>query len=276
MSPLKKIRKFLNRPYPSPDSYKIEVREIFIAALIVAFFLFAFQPFGLSFYNGSTLLLCLGFGMVTFVIGTAYTFCVRYFLRVYKEGDSWNIKKWIIDLFFMILFIAIGNYLFITYIFNLPLSLSGLLFMTFSTLLVAIIPMVFFGFQNQLRLERLHRKKALEITSNLKTGSENESIVGAVKEPILAIESMQNYIHIYKLIEGNIQKETQRMTLSKAVDEFANHDLQKCHRSYLVNITQVKNVTGNAQGLKLEMMYSDCPIIPVSRAYISIIRNVLN
>ena len=48
----------------------------------------------------------------------------------------------------------------------------------------------------------------------------------------------------------------------------------RCHKSYLVNLHQVKHISGNAQGHKLHLFYGD-ELIPVSRKNNSIIKEKL-
>ena len=67
------------------------------------------------------------------------------------------------------------------------------------------------------------------------------------------------------LTENTLKKVTYRVILSSfevQLKEASN--LVRRHRSYIVNLKKVKNISGNAQGLKLELI-NQSEIIPVSR-----------
>jgi len=46
----------------------------------------------------------------------------------------------------------------------------------------------------------------------------------------------------------------------------------KCHRAFLVNIANIEQAKGNAQGLRLQLKHTDDEI-PVSRNYINDLRD---
>ena len=74
------------------------------------------------------------------------------------------------------------------------------------------------------------------------------------------------------LDENTLKKVTYRVTLSSLEIQLKEaSSLIRCHRSYLVNLNKVKNISGNAQGLKLELI-NQSEIIPVSRNYIPIVK----
>jgi DNA-binding LytR/AlgR family response regulator len=47
----------------------------------------------------------------------------------------------------------------------------------------------------------------------------------------------------------------------------SGHDFFRCHRTYIVNTSKIADVSGNAQGLKLEIEKTEFKI-PVSRSQI--------
>ena len=74
------------------------------------------------------------------------------------------------------------------------------------------------------------------------------------------------------LDENKLKKVTHRVTLlSFEIQLKEVFSLVRCHRSYMVNLNKVKNISGNAQGLKLELI-NHSEIIPVSRKYIPIVK----
>ena len=59
--------------------------------------------------------------------------------------------------------------------------------------------------------------------------------------------------------------------IHKEIQVKESSSLKRCHRSHLVNLKKVKNISGNAQGLKLELI-NQSEMVPVSRNYIPIIK----
>ena len=72
--------------------------------------------------------------------------------------------------------------------------------------------------------------------------------------------------------QNELKKVTYRVTLSSFEAQLEKSSgLVRCHRSYLVNLKNVENISGNAQGLKLELK-NQSEMVPVSRKYIPIVR----
>ena len=55
--------------------------------------------------------------------------------------------------------------------------------------------------------------------------------------------------------------------LTKIATQITQPYIQRCHRSYLLNLHQIKYVDGNSRGLQLQLLDTD-RIIPVSRKYV--------
>jgi len=51
--------------------------------------------------------------------------------------------------------------------------------------------------------------------------------------------------------------------------------LFKSHRSYLVNISRIRNITGNSQNAKIEFNYDDLHI-PLSKSYYKTVKSALS
>ncbi|NAS12997.1 LytTR family transcriptional regulator DNA-binding domain-containing protein [Poritiphilus flavus] len=70
------------------------------------------------------------------------------------------------------------------------------------------------------------------------------------KQESLFVKSSENYVEIFYEKEHDIQHETFRNTLGEISRQAAF--LRQCHRSYLVNISNIKMVKGNSQNAKIE------------------------
>ena len=81
---------------------------------------------------------------------------------------------------------------------------------------------------------------------------------------LLFIQADDNYCTIFWM-EGNIvQKKLLRINLKNLESQFNNSFTIRCHRSYIVNVHAISNVTGNTNGYKLRVKDTE-HFIPVSR-----------
>ena len=90
---------------------------------------------------------------------------------------------------------------------------------------------------------------------------------------LIYIQAADNYLEIIFLENKVLSKKLIRNTL-KSISELIEKDFPqffRCHKSYLINLHQVKHLSGNAQGYKLYLFYGNEPI-PVSRQNNSIIK----
>lgn len=75
-----------------------------------------------------------------------------------------------------------------------------------------------------------------------------------------------NYIELAICSNGNLTTGLKRISLKQFEVQVAHYSfLFRCHRAYLVNLMQVKNVSGNSQGYLLSLDHAQ-ERIPVSRA----------
>ncbi len=88
---------------------------------------------------------------------------------------------------------------------------------------------------------------------------------------ILYLEAQQNYVEVcyYEKERQQVQRKLLRNTLSQLEKQLLETNVIRCHRSFLVNLSRIEKVTGNAQGLKLKLEHLPDQIIPVSRKYIA-------
>ena len=92
---------------------------------------------------------------------------------------------------------------------------------------------------------------------------------------LLFLESQDNYVAIFFLEEQKIRKTLLRTSLKTIEQEVDRIPLQRCHRSYMVNLLQVERIKGNAHRLDL-YLGEKVGIIPVSRRYVYSIRKAMS
>ncbi|MBL0740293.1 LytR/AlgR family response regulator transcription factor [Chryseolinea lacunae] len=82
---------------------------------------------------------------------------------------------------------------------------------------------------------------------------------------LLYIEADDNYSTVVWRDGKGIHKKLLRANLKNIEGQIDNNFAIRCHRSYLVNVNAIGNISGNANGYKLQILDTDISI-PVSRA----------
>ena len=125
---------------------------------------------------------------------------------------------------------------------------------------------------------RLAERVQAEAVSESRSAEAREEVLleGGTKESLtldpvrlLYAESEGNYVRLHYLDadSGKPAVKLLRLTLKQAEDAFLDYSyIIRCHRAYLVNLHQVAQVSGNAQGYRLHL--EGCGTeVPVSRSY---------
>jgi tetratricopeptide (TPR) repeat protein len=100
----------------------------------------------------------------------------------------------------------------------------------------------------------------------IKTDNINESI-RLLYHQIICFEANDNYTAIYFLKEGNLKKELYRITLKKIEAQLIDYkEFIRCHKSFIINISFLRKISGNAQKYKMHFLNLDFEV-PVSRSF---------
>lgn len=86
-------------------------------------------------------------------------------------------------------------------------------------------------------------------------------------ESLIYIEAADNYTCIHYLNKGAVRKTMIRSSLKRIGEQLSNSNVRRCHRSYMVNLDQVKIIRRGKEGAHLEMGIDGVPDIPISKTY---------
>lgn len=272
----------LNAPFPY---YLNDDRKNTILCIAVGLFVFLFHLVYKTPGNYISLTYAQKalFGGVTF--GVMYFHIVlipNIFTFSFVDTIRWTVKKYILHVLWICLVIACINAtvdklyictelpltVIVPHVFQ-QIALTGIIPITIMTLL----------FRNNLLQQNL--KSAIsanqEITKieNLKneTSKAGNSITIysdtsetlTFKLPdLLFIEADDNYSTVFWKNGHGIEKKLLRINLKNIESQLNNTYAIRCHRSYIVNVHAIANITGNTNGYKLQIRDSDFSI-PVSR-----------
>lgn len=279
----------LKQPFPDKDTLPKSMLTIFWVGIFVALFLFLIRPFSIEGEWADLAVASAGFGAVTVVFGWIFEFSTRYIFRLKMDGSSWTLGKWILTSIILIVWIALGNYLFVNWLMDWrAMGYFSFLRMIGYTSLIGIFPVTLSGIIIQLKAAQKNEEVATDISEHLHTDRDPEKVKTIVLEAengqqlnlkvsdVLYVEAMQNYIMVWYVQNSEPQKMVLRTTLTATEEQLKNTDVIRCHRSYLVNVDKIETVTGNAQGLKLKLLNVSGVEVPVSRSFIPAIRELLN
>ncbi len=273
-------RQFLAKPFPQEESFLGSVRIIALICVFVVLFLYIFKPFGIHTMESKQLLICVGFGVVSFLASVLYELIIVFVLKIKGAAANFTFGKWIIYLVGVMFFISLANFLFVRIVVFGYIEWALFPYMVRGTLAIGIFPIVTMGALALLRQEKkyqtiaeeINQKDASSSSRNLDATSKGEHIFDIPLDQVRYVEAMQNYIKIgYLDTQGQLQEKMERATLKSLLAEPLNQSILRCHRSFLVNRGSIVSTSGNAQGLLLSLAGCDKQV-PVSRSYISSFR----
>jgi len=273
------------QPYPVQNETKVKIFTSLGMGLFVFAFLYIFRPFGLNNLPFEyALSFLLGYGIITTLCLIFNFFLLPKILINLFNEEKWTVGKEILFILWIIFMIGIANSIYS--VINLSaftlvsLSYKTLFFFQFVTLAVASLPVVILVLIKNLRLTKKNLQLALAISNNLnhkqRLSGNKEELVTIESENkkdnfttnainIIAISAADNYIEINYEENNVLKKKLIRSTLKIARDNLKSYTaFYRCHRTWIVNLDHIRNVSGNSQGYKLIMKHEEL-IIPVSR-----------
>lgn len=298
---------FLNRPYQFSFIPSRRIKQIVPIGFCVFLFLILFKPFGLE--NSPDYIIFSSY-MVTCgtFAGLLTTVLIPLIFPKYFNENKWTLKRnlvwviWINIIFAIIMFSALNIYLIFKYSIFHEFSFENFLWWVYIQLIFGVPLGVIINLVNQYYLLKKHNKIADNINNAVEKEKLEQSQTSLEQDQqkripnneskqlefeinkfekvtfgvdnLIYVEALGNYINIAYYNKEN-RKITIRETISNVEQKIGVSKLiYKPHRSYLVNVQNIENVTGDSQGLKIHLKDSEM-IIPVSRNKIKEFRTFL-
>ena len=129
------------------------------------------------------------------------------------------------------------------------------------------------------KLDQLTKNTSLEFRERqmISFRDETEKLRFSIKSrDILFVESTDNYVTVHTNEEGKIKKVMLRNTMKRLEKELEGTMIQRCHRSYMVNFENIKQVKLISANLYIYMDFPEEIRIPVSRTYAEHVHEFLN
>lgn len=278
------IYQYLQTSYPYYYNHRPRLLlGLGIISVLSLVFLYLFEPFEVNVaehkINSNAIIFLHSF----FPLPIAYAYFSILNLQ-HTEEKHWTLGKEFFHLSGVLFCIGIGSFLLRDVVYTNPDNWSWRYFgeeirntfMVGVLLLLIVLP---------LNLERLIHKhatslKKLPTTTPPQKSAATTPVVLLVQNSVanehleldistfLFAKVESNYTEFHSYIDGSLQKNLLRITLKELEEQlqpFAN--IYKTHRSYLVNLYTITNISGNAQGYQLTLQHYPATV-PVSRSKI--------
>jgi hypothetical protein len=254
LSSLKRQLNALKRQIHFIASIRRKVLVGFILCIYLSFIIIFLQPFDTSqFESDYKVLLLSGYGILTFVVFVIHSSIENtWYFRVDKV---WSVRYEIISTLLFCLFSGTILYLYNRFIVNGDeCTLAS--YWRFLSVTVTYMTPVFVPPMLYLRQKFGERIIPPAKNSFILTGENKNEILRIEKEELLFIRAVENYIEICFMDKSKkVISKTFRQTLSNVCEQLPF--LEKCHRSYLVNISTIKEITGNSQAAKISFIVGE-------------------
>lgn len=290
--------RILLQPFPTFSGKAYGVRMSLIAGLCVFGVLTLFKPFNLHEVERLELFrLAFIYSMTATLVSMFVVVLLPALLPRVFNDRHWTVLHEIAGYLFLVMLVTLVNSILNIFVHQSYFSFRGFTNMLSMVLSIAILPIGLGVLVKQMRLMKKFEQAASDTGKLLKPTVSNalESNHGTTEispivlignnknerltlRPIdlLLITASDNYVEIFFLENGKIQKCLFRNTLKSVQESLTNYpEFFRTHKTHLVNLKKVMKITGNAQGLKLHLAELAEPV-PVSRNLTATIKDRLS
>lgn len=283
--------RILLQPFPTFSGKAYGVRMSLVAGLCVFGVLTLFKPFNLHEVGRPELFqLALIYSLTATAVSLFVVVLLPTFLPRVFNDRHWTVLHEIGVYLFLLVLITLANSILNIFVHQARFSFQGFTAMLGMVLSVAILPITLGVLVKQKRLVKKFELAATDTEKLIEsqpaitaTSAELIAITGNNKNErleikpndLLLLTASNNYIEIYFLENGKLQKRLFRNTLKSVQESLTSYpEFFRTHKTHLVNLKKVVKVTGNAQGLKLHLAELTEPV-PVSRNLTAAIKEKL-
>jgi hypothetical protein len=285
------LRQHLLKETEYPLRYKRDVllKTVSVQFAFLFLFLLLFKPFGTYApeHRMSYSLICLLHALSPAFIIYAYFYCLSYVYEHTSRFKGWTLLREYAHLAIVLSLTGVASFFLRSLLYNNPDNLSW--WYLGEEIRNCYLAGILFYFILFLASAYFRSKKAPipihEIVTD--TGFQQESsgttntklfIKTQVRQDdfsfnptdLLFAKADGNYIELTLFINNQVRTDLKRISLKKFEAQLATYPfLFRCHRAYLVNLQQIRKVSGNAQGYTLLLNATE-ERIPVSRTQLEL------
>lgn len=274
---------FLFKPFPAPKNGPRAALPAAGFGLFVACFLWVFRPFGLDNLGNDLWWVAASYGAITTAVMLLMRFAAPTFIPGTYEENHWTTGKEIGQTMATILLIAAGNMLFSVWMGFFSLSATAFFVFLGFTFAVGLFPVAIGILVRQNAYHKkymagsaqINRRVERPLNPNAESRTEiairdenDRNILSIAASELLAITSADNYIKVFYISDEGTSTEMIRAALNTVEASLSPHpQFFRVHRSWLVSLSHVAHVEGNARGYQIRVN-GVAPKIPVARSRI--------
>ncbi len=268
--------------YPFPIGGWREAISVFVIGLLVIALILINSYLSLTIWhptrNTAFILAC---GIAAILSGSLYRIYIPKLLHKWFAESNWTVALQVI--YELVYFICIGSALLGVAVAMKVANLEPVQLLIFvgATTVFGVIPLSIKVLVSQNRLLKKNLSEMQRLMSYpedslndlesksanngnvILTASTNDSLT-INPQDILFVEADKSYCEIKWVDAGEIKNYLMRQNIGALLEQLKDFNIVHCHRSYLVNLTNVEGVVGNAQGYQLKITGLD-QRVPLSR-----------
>ncbi len=214
--------------------------------------------------------------ILTGVLVVVISRVIMFYYTKKRTLTYWEYVIWVIgEIFFMSLFYTLYSYT-LDETRNFPeVYRSSVINTSLILLLPYTITILFLSWkENSRRIKQLekeleHGDENTPLSAGILTfrDEKGELLLSIKKDSLLYLEAADNYVSVWYLSKSGVTKYLIRNTLREMEERFSHMPVVRCHRSFMVNLDQVKVAKRTRNGIVLDLGTDKVPDIPVSRTY---------
>ncbi|MBQ5714870.1 MAG: LytTR family transcriptional regulator [Alistipes sp.] len=218
-------------------------------------------------------------------VGMAVVAVSRWIMGVYTRKRELSYMQYISWVAFEILIMAL-IFTIAALFTDTPKPVTTLFYNSLvKTILILLIPYVmcyiYFIWQERVAQLRLIRERLAEDETALQAAyvqiydEKGEMRLSVRREHLFLLESADNYVCVWYINNNSPKKVLVRNTLTKVAKQLESTHIQRCHRSYIINLDLIKVMRREKEGIFVEFGVEGVPDVPISKTYVENINNWL-
>jgi hypothetical protein len=218
-------------------------------------------------------------------VGMAVVAVSRWIMHVYTRKRELSYMQYISWVAFEILIMAL-IFTIAALFTDTPKPVTTLFYNSLvKTILILLIPYVmcyiYFIWQERVAQLRHIRERLAEDETALQAAyvqiydEKGEMRLSVRREHLFLLESADNYVCVWYINNNSPKKVLVRNTLTKVAKQLESTHIQRCHRSYIINLDLIKVMRREKEGIFVEFGVEGVPDVPISKTYVENINNWL-
>ncbi len=277
------INKWLRTPLPFYENYKQKILIPILLSLLVMIGIIILTPYENADMFFKQIVNVFQYGFIVIFISLFFSLILPEILPKIFNAEKWNIQKTIVLFLVTVFTIAISITVFVYFLDNPNNKHFHLYFVKIfiRSIILSFFPIIILVFYFERILRRKNHLRAIEIINELKTNQQSEQKrnnnliytfakntkdeIKIAENELLFVKAEGNYCLLTYRRKSIVMKQLIRSSL-KDIEQIlskSNHFL-RCHKSYIVNLDKISNITGNAKGYTFYLNETE-NTIPASR-----------